>query len=174
MSYDVVVLAPPIVGGLANLAVQILSHRWKLLGFVKSIVAGFVIGLAVLFLIQGLRILGTGANLDEAAFLVGNCGLYVCGSYLFFQLANIGEASIRFRILREFKIAGGRMKYEELTERYNDRGIMRTRIKRLTQNGQIREVGDRYEADHPAALVAAGWLLTVLKRTLLGKASEFD
>jgi len=173
MDFNITLLFPAFFALLANMTFQVVTHRWGFLGYVQSIVLGFAFGLLVLAGIETFLFSTQGFTADRVALFVGDGSLYVCAGYLFFQLANIGESSIRFRIIREYRAAGREMSFEELTARYNDTGIISGRIARLERNGKLRKTDDRYVIVD-SSLLRMHAILRFLKKFLLGKSSEFE
>lgn len=59
--------------------------------------------------------------------------------YILFHIVNASRSSIRAHIIREIYLSGGITK-NELLSHYNDKTIIRNRIKRLHEGGKIRMV----------------------------------
>ena len=88
--------------------VQIGSVRFSRgsIGVVASLFVGFASGLVVL--IGGaifLSVWGAGALKDSVCLGIANTVLFVCCWYFYFHYVNIGEASLRIRIMREVAAA---------------------------------------------------------------------
>ena len=168
-------LATPLAAAGANVVLQTLAHRLhRSFGLMRSIMFGFGLGLFVVLILHYVNysLYGGGPG-DVIGLLVGNLLIYGCLGYLFFQFVNVGEASIRVRILRELAAVPGGMTLRELEARYNDELILETRLGRLLNNRQIIQHGDRFLVHSPVLRLLSGVMQT-MKSLLLRRASEFE
>lgn len=167
-------LAPFMATGV-NVLCQLLAHRYLTgCGMMRSVFIGFGAGLFVVVAFhQYYWVVCDCDFMDVVALLVGNVTIYGAFGYIFFNFVNVGEASIRVRLLRELKRAPGGLSTEELAARYNDRVVLRTRLERLLNNRQVIRSGDRLVLRSRTLLLPARILWT-LKLLLLGRTSEFD
>jgi hypothetical protein len=172
---DCLLLVPPILGGVANLSAQILVHR-RTRRMIFSIVAGFAVGAIVMLLAHFWLFAAEFAAdpVDAAFFLLGNGAIYVCGGFLCFQIVNTGEASIRFRILREMRAFDRPVTRAELFSRYNDNRLMRGRLSRLVGNGQVRLVDQRYVLNAGSPMEMFAVVMLTLKRLIMKREHEFE
>jgi hypothetical protein len=172
---ECLLLVPPILGGVANLGTQILVHR-RSQRVVLAIVAGFGAGAAVMLAVH-LWLFAAEFSTDPrdaVFFLLGNIAIYCCGGFMCFQIINTGEASIRFRILREMRAFGRPVSRAELFARYNDGTLMRARLGRLLGNGQLRAVGGRYVLNAGSPMENFAVVILTLKRLIMKREHEFD
>jgi len=111
---------------------------------------------------------------DAISFLVGNVIIYGAGGYLLFHFVNVGEASIRFRILRELNREEEPIFETELRSRYNDDLILRARLERLVGNGMIRHSEGNYVLASGTVLEPVARTMMWIKRFLIRRESEFE
>jgi hypothetical protein len=154
--------------------VQIGSVRFSRgsIGVVASLFVGFASGLVVL--IGGaifLSVWGAGALKDNVCLGIANTVLFVCCWYFYFHYVNIGEASLRIRIMREVAAASG-CSLKQLLTAYNTRVVVGARMKRLVADGQLIYSEGRYRAGRPRMVLVAK-AFAALRWVLLGKASLF-
>ncbi len=132
---------------LTNLLGQVAFHRLPpRLPLVMSGVLGFVAGFVALVVANFFL-----PKFDWAIAAV-NAGLYVSGGYCYFHLINIGEASIRIRILRELMHSSEGLTEEQILAQYDCKWIVDARMKRLLSSGQILKRNDLYFEAKPQLL----------------------
>lgn len=161
---SMLLLLPPVLGGLSNLACQILLCRSKTTGLLASIFAGFGLGLAVTVVSHLLLV-------DPLAWdgAVANGLIYGCGGYTYFHLLNMGETARRIRLLRELTQAGAHgLSAQDLALRYNSREMLARRLERLLTQGIVRDVDGRLYLVKRGALVMTG-MVGLFKRLVLGR-----
>ena len=157
----------PLVCFLLNVAVQILAARnFKTLGLLKSVIAGFSIGLALLIIAEV-------ALLDSLTSILANILTYSALGYCYFHFVNLGETARRIRILRELYEVNNGLSVNEILECYNAREIIEKRLFRLLKNEQIALKDNRYYIGNPIMLFISNVILS-LKYFVLGKKNEFD
>jgi hypothetical protein len=155
-----------------NVVAQIVMHR-ATQGYVRSFLVGFATGLVVLLAGETLRLSSRPSSSLEAVVVIAADGLlYACGVFLYFGVVNVGESSIRVRLLRELSKSAGPTSEKELLLSYNDGSILRIRLGRMVRNGQVSLEGARYRLQsRPLAHIAA--VVFGLKILVLGRSSEF-
>ncbi len=158
---------------LCTALVQLLSVRFSggRIGVVLSLFLGFAAGLLLLLAGEVFVCLrGPGLLLDGFGLAAANFVLFVCCWYFYFHFINIGEASLRIRVLREAARFSGRP-VEDLLAAYNVRTVVETRMQRLVQDGQLVLSDERYIAGKPRMVLVAK-AFAVLRWLLLGKVSR--
>jgi hypothetical protein len=157
---------------LAAFALMVIAHivLLRLMGMrlVKSLFLSAVIGLIILV---GLHLSTHGGlNISETASpgLILNCLIFTVMSYLYFQLLNIGEASLRLRILHELQIHSEGLTENQIVQRYDAQAIVRARLGRLVESGQVTLRKDRYYLGRKRLIYFAK-VLYFLKRIYLGR-----
>jgi len=162
-----------VVALLCTALVQLLSVRLSggRIGVVASLFLGFAAGLLILLAGEVLVCSqGPGPLADGVAVAVANFVLFVCCWYFYFHFINIGEASLRIRLLREMaRVSGGCV--EDVLAVYNVRTVVETRMQRLVDDGQLVLVGERYRPGK-ARMVFVAKAFSVLRWLLLGKVSR--
>jgi len=75
--------------------------------------------------------------------------------------------------LRELNDSDNGLTMDEILKRYNANDMIRMRMDRLLNNGQVYEKEGRYYIGNPLMLwISKG--MVAMKRFMLGKGSEFD
>lgn len=122
----------------------------------KSVLLSTLVGLAGFAAMAWLARDGRAGIGDREWLARMGCGLltYGCWSYVFFHFVHIPVASVRIRILQELSDHDG-LTREAILQRYNGAAILRTRLDRLTRNGQIVRRGDAYVTGRPRLLHVA-------------------
>ena len=166
--YGTVVVAP-LIGLAAYTVVHVTYNRLtrgrKLLtGFVIGLLAGWITEIAI-----SLRAVSDGqpAWIDAASLVVVNQLAYLALAYGYVNFVNILMTSLRLRILHELLAAENGLTAEEMSQRYNARDLVGTRLRRLTSSNHLRCENGRYYSRFTSLLLIAkfSWML---KSLLLG------
>lgn len=122
----------------------------------KSVMLSTLIGLAAFIVLTWLYHEARSVLPPRECLSRTACGLltYACWSYVFFHFVHIPVASVRIRILQELCDHDG-LTQEAILRRYNGAAILRTRLERLTTNGQVVRHGDAYVTGKPRLLHVA-------------------
>jgi hypothetical protein len=140
--------------------VQALSIRLvRSLSVFKSLVVGFLGGAATLLSLEWSQPF----SMLFLSFLT-----YTALSYIYSQAINVGEASIRIRILRELARAPQGLLIEEALREYSAATIIDYRVERLTKSGDIRFSNGRYY-HQKAQMLWVAEVFKVLKLGILGR-----
>jgi len=138
---------------------------------IKSVIYSYFVGLLsvpaahIVFLRGGL-------NIESLFVLITNVLIYTGAAYCYFGIIGLG-VSLRIRVLNIVSLAPEGMTFQEISERFDSRGLFKRRIERLLDNQQIRRQGERYFIAKPGFLIISK-LNTLVKIFLTGKSSEFD
>jgi len=172
----------PFAGLLLNVMTQIFVLR--LSGgrdFMRSIAVAFLIGAVsslALHLFAAFRWCGSfqpSPTLWEV--LLEWCAIvaptYAGLGYGYANFANLGNSSIRIRLYEELRLTPNGRCIEEIREQYDDRAILKIRMHRLTQWGDLIRVGNRLKVAR-SRFVEIGGVVFFIKRLVLQKRSEFD
>lgn len=175
MSYHAMQVLDPVIGLMVNVLIQILGSRFLPgLGMLKSVILGFITGGLSVILTELYLLVGSGMPIGDAlGNIVTNLIIYACLGYCYFHFINLGETARRIRILRELYDSKEGLSMEEILKRYNARDIVKIRINRLVNNGQIIFKNNRYYIGKPIMLLMAKIIIR-MKLMVLGKESEFD
>lgn len=157
----------------AFVAVHILAYRLTR-AYMPATYFGFAAGLMLLAVADSFRLSCLAAGAFECAVLAaGDVLLYTFCVFLTFNIVNASESSIRFRIMRELDTASRPLTESELTDAYNDRTILDTRLKRLLGTRHLELIGGRYRLTS-RSLASMARIIGRLKLLLTRRASEFD
>jgi hypothetical protein len=133
----VVFLCVPLVGFLFQFFVQWAFHLFLKVTLIKSLLIGFIFGITFVIWVGGTELSPVEVSSNSLLFF----GLW----YGYFHFVNIGESSLRLRILAEINgKAGGHERVANLYKLYNADEIVRTRIERMKADGQIILKDGRY------------------------------
>ncbi len=168
-------LLAPLISMGVNVIAQVLMVRARQGGkFLRSIIEGFGIGLIALIAMESMPRGESGfATGGTALLFLVNIPMYGCLSYCYFGLANLGQSSIRIRIYAELASNSKGVSCIELLQRYDEDALMKLRIHRLLETGDLIERNGRYFVGR-RRLVLLGNFMTALKVFMLGKGSQFD
>jgi hypothetical protein len=126
----------PLASTLFSILCQILWLRWRAQReLLHSVFFGLAMGLTALLFLSGWW---PAPVLGEVWPLRGvNLILFLAANYCYLHYLNIGEASLRIRLLKEIEKSPGGLSREKIEELYSARTIVDARLRRLSENGQI-------------------------------------
>lgn len=116
---------------------------------------------------------GIASSGDSAWVIVTTLEIYGAWWFVFLNLVQASESSLRMQILREVIAAGGAMPMSELLSRYNDDTLLRLRLRRLVEGKGVALREGRLHV-RSALLRGLARFFLGLKLVTLGKRSEFD
>ena len=136
------------------------------------VVAGFF-GLGGLLAMQLLAVLA-GQTLGGAfaAMMLVDGPVYACLAYGYANFVNLGHASVRIRIYRELLASPEGIRIPELREKYDEAGMLSTRLRRMLEAEDLAFDGSVYRLNK-ARLLAISNVIFALKKAVLGRHSEF-
>ena len=142
--------------------------------FLRSVARAFAGGLIVLALLEVLLIKRNDlfAETITTAVIV-NAPIYAALSYCYFNFVNLGQSSIRIRIYSEIAASGNGVSMQHIALEYNEEALMRMRLQRMIESGDIMERNGRYVVGRQRLVVIAR-IIFAMKKLILGKGSEFD
>lgn len=140
-----------------NIVFQVVIFRFRSdLTLVISLVLGFFCGISALLVMETAFLMRNG---DSAAQILAmttvSAVILFCLSYGYFQLLNIGEASLRIRILREIDASPDGLTEEQILSKYGAKEIIETRLRRLITTRQVICRDGRYFCGRPKVLYVA-------------------
>lgn len=139
-------------------------------GLLKSELFGFIIGF-LLVLMMGTQ---TDSSVQDVhAIVATKLIIYTSLSYCYFHFVNLAITARRIRLIRELYSFEDGLTMGEILRQYNARDMIENRIKRLIDSGQIVFRNGRYFIGKPVILLISE-IIIIMKRSLLGKRSEFD
>jgi len=98
--------------------------------------------------------------------------VYACFAFGYANFVNLGQSSVRIRIYRELLASPQGIPLEELRGRYDEVGMLVTRLQRLREAGDLVFDGSVYRL-RKRRLLIVGLILYWTKKVLLGRESEF-
>lgn len=175
MSYPALHVLTPILGLSVNVTFQVIGFRIiSSLGMLRSVIMAFLIGgMIVLFSDCFLFLMGEASTQEVFPIAISNLIIYGALGYCYFHFVNLGETARRIRILRELYDVSDGLSLGDILDRYNARDIVRLRINRLLDNGQLVYHDGRYYTGKPAMLLISKAIIAT-KLIILRKRSEFD
>ena len=137
------------------------------------VVGGFA-GLGGLFAMQ-LLALAYGQKLGGAllAVMLVDGPVYACLAYGYANFVNLGHASVRIRIYRELLDSPEGIRISELQSRYDEAGMLNTRLRRMLDAEDLTFDGEAYRLKK-RRLLTISTVIFRLKRAVLGRQSEFN
>jgi hypothetical protein len=161
-------------GLLVNAAVQILScRRTPGRGWVASFLSGFGAGFLALAALEAAFLPGAGQDpLDLVSSLCAVALAYAACGFFYFNVVNGGRSALRVRLLAELAAAPGGLTAEEILRLYGPDEMFAKRLERLLGHGQLVLRDGRCHIGRPAVVTIAR-LVTIAKRIVIGKESEF-
>lgn len=165
----------PIAALAVNVIMQVFLYRLRRgAQFFRSIVEGFLSG-ATAFAGLEVMLAPEGDSMKQyiVLALLVNAPIYVCLSYCAYNFIQLGQTSIRIRMYSDIAAMPSGMAIEEMKREYNEDALLRIRLQRLIESGDIMERNGRYFITRTRFLHVANIIFTV-RRTLLGRESEFE
>jgi hypothetical protein len=160
----------PLIAFGMNAAAQVAVARYlPSLGLLRSIYAGFAAGFLCVCAVHAVTSLASPAGLAEACgSMLVSCITYAALGYCYFHFLNMGETARRVRILWEILECPEGLRLDEILARYPADEVLRLRIERLRNNGQIIDGGDRYLMGTRTVLFMAR-MIDLARGVLLGR-----
>jgi hypothetical protein len=170
MCWGLILLAgAPLIGQAVGVVAQIIFHMiFRRKPIVLSYAVGFLCGA-----------LGSLVTLYASAMSAGLPDVVVCLmtfgglNYCYANFVNLNFTSLRIRLLKELLDSGGAEAAAEILRKYGSRAILRRRIERLLDWGQLERVNDRYLAKEGSFLRLA-LFFTFLKKLMLGRGFRYE
>lgn len=167
---DYWLLAAPVAGSVLNVVAQLILARLMSGQRLPLLIAvAFSIGLAstgamTLFAFR----LGDTTTPDALAVSASILFIYSASGMALFAIINLGETSLRIRMMRRLLDAPDGIRREELVAEYDDRALVAVRLRRLKDKAQARVVDGTYYS-RPSFLFAAAAVVRLLKRIVYGR-----
>ena len=156
-----------------NVISQIIMTRYvKKFGLLKSVILGFLVGLAIVFTIEIVHNLTSNSTISEViGVLALNTITYGALGYCYFHFVNLGETARRVRIVRELLESENGLSMSGILQHYNASEIISVRLQRLLKNKQITLRNDRYFITKSMLLYITK-IIIMMKIAILRKTSE--
>ena len=136
---------------------------------VVSLLFGFMAGFVFLFFCESYLLCTGVLSIDDLIpYAILNLLIYVGVSYVYFHYINIGEASVRIRVLSELTKSLNGLPRDIIQETYSAKTILQFRILRLTETGEISLSNGRY-FHRKSKILWVARVFVFLKRCILGR-----
>jgi hypothetical protein len=175
LSADWLYFLTPLGAFSVNVVAQIASYRIlfsKSGAILKSVFAGYLAGLIFLACVYLLSEMQISAG-ERMVLALSNFIFFSCLWYCFFHYVNIGQASLRIRMMIELQNHPNGLAKETLLAKYNNRLIVATRLHRLVSSGQVIRQGDYYTLGKPGFTLIMGFF-RILSKIVWGARSPID
>jgi hypothetical protein len=94
--------------------------------------------------------------------------VYCAASFVLFAIVNLGETSLRIRMMRVLLDNPAGLSREELIASYDDRALITVRLQRLQDNTQARVVDGVYYS-RPSLFFFGAAVIRLLQRIVYGR-----
>ena len=170
LAADYWLLAAPVAGTAMNVAAQLILAR--IMGgqrLLLLIVIAFGIGLTAASAMTLFALRLDDAPIPDALALAASV-LFVYGAagLVLFALINLGETSLRIRMMRLLLDRPEGIPRDQLIGGYDDQALVIVRLERLKDKAQARVVDGTYYS-RPSFLFFAAAAVRLLKRVVYGK-----
>ena len=170
MTADYWLLGAPLAGSVVNVIGQICLSR-LLAGqrLLLVIVAAFGAGLLVTGAMVGFALSAADLPASDMIGLAGSAlTVYCAAGFVLFALVNLGETSLRIRMMRVLLDNPAGITREELIASYDDQALIAIRLQRLQDNKQARVVDEIYYS-RPSLFFFGAGCIRLLQRIVYGR-----
>lgn len=165
---DILLLVAPALGIVANVAVQFTLHWTGRYSLLISVIAGFAAGAAVTVGFTTLALFQSPSTfLDGFALAISVLLVYGAAGMAYFCLINLGETSLRIRMLQLLLDSPNGLTLPEILAIYDDKKLIVTRLRRIAENRHASFI-DGVFYPRRSVLFIASWAIELLKRLLYG------
>jgi hypothetical protein len=170
MTADYWFLAAPVAGATANLVTQLVLARafprWSL---VPVMVLAFCAGLLAAAAMTIFALLAAAPSpLDALALSASILIIYSAAGFALFAIANLGETSLRIRLMRTLLENPEGVPRDRLMASYDESALVAIRLERLQDKAQAR-VADGVFYSRPSSLFFVAFGIRGLKRIIYGR-----
>jgi len=140
MPADLILVLSPLAGGALNLASQlILARQFAGERLLSVVAAAFGLGFVatIVLALYGLS-LGGSAFADAVALMLSVIIVYCAFGLVLFAIVNLGETSLRIRMMRILLGAPDGLSRAQLMSGYDDRKLVAIRLQRVLNKRQAR------------------------------------
>lgn len=168
-------LTVPIASSVAYVSLHILFSRFIIKkGTIQVTLVTYFIGLLFFIFFQSSKNIDLKLPSTEIIGLfMSNFFLYSGSAFLYFCFVNIGETSVRIRILRELSSNSSAISRADLAGKYSVDHVIDGRLERMISSGEIFIEDGRYYFSGKAKMLLLAKACQRIKKLLLGQKS-FD
>lgn len=165
---DALLLAAPALGTVANIIFQFTLYRASRGALLMSIVVGLGAGAAVTIVVIIFALFQAPTEIfDGVALTVSVFFIYGGAGLAYFCLINLGETSLRIRMLQLILDSPNGLTVPEILAIYNDETLVAVRLQRMAEYRRAVLI-DGVFYPRRSLLFAASWASELLKRLLYG------
>lgn len=134
---------------------------------------GYATSLGIIFMGCPLAVLFNAPEYATLFSLILALGLGLMWWFIYLNVVQAVESSLRLRMLFEVKTNGGSLTETKLRDTYNDKTLITLRLKRLEEGKSIVKKEGKYYLQSKKLRKAAHFF-TVLKKISTGRSSQFE
>jgi hypothetical protein len=159
---DLLLIAAPFAGFIINVLGLFVLMRLMRRGFLLSLFVAFIAGGIVCFVALAIAFfIHAQPLLDKLALSASVLLVYGAAGFVSFAVINLGETSLRIRMMRLILENPDGLTAAEILTRYNDALILSVRLRRMVDNRQVTVSGEALYPRPSALILAVGgiWFL---------------
>jgi hypothetical protein len=159
---DLLLVAAPFAGFIINVFGQFVLTRLMRLRLLSSIFIAFIAGGIVCFAALAIALfIHAQPMLDKLALSASVLLVYSAAGFVSFAVINLGETSLRIRMMRLILENPDGLNAAEILTRYNDALTLSVRLRRMVDNRQVTVSGEALYPRPSALILAVGgiWFL---------------
>lgn len=167
---DLLFFLVPVSGLVLNAVLHVLLFKiFRDLTIVLADVIAFFIAIGAIIVANvSIGVVGDESGIETTIQTFSNVAFFMVLGFLYFALINIGQSSLRIRVLSILTAHSDGLSPDEISEKYGNRDVVDLRLKRLLQNGQIREHNGTYFSAKPRLIYLALFFAS-FRRIIYGK-----
>jgi hypothetical protein len=159
---DLLLIAAPFAGFIINVLGQFVLTRLMRLRLLSSIFVAFIAGGIVCFVALAIALfIHAQPMLDKLALSASVLLIYSAAGFVSFAVINLGETSLRIRMMRLILENPDGLTTAEILTRYNDALTLSVRLRRMVDNRQVTVSGEALFPRQSVLILAVGgiWFL---------------
>jgi len=159
---DLLLITAPFAGFVINILGQFILTRLMRLRLLSSIFVAFTAGGIACFVALAIALfIHAQPMLDKLALSASVLLVYSAAGFVSFAVINLGETSLRIRMMRLILENPDGLTAAEILTRYNDALIVSVRLRRMVDNRQVTVSGDALYPRRSVLILAVGgiWFL---------------
>ena len=143
-SGELILLAAPICGLAINVVVQLGLYRYARFTLMNSILWAIFVGLIPLsgLTLWSFEVASPLSMIDALALSVTMIITYFSGCAVIFAVINLGETSLRIRMMQMLNESPNGMELAQIIKIYDDTALFDTRVSRLVEQRQVIRVAE--------------------------------
>ena len=140
---DILLIAAPLVGFIVNVLGQLALTRLARAGLLASIFLAFIGGTVACCAVLAIALsIHDQPLLDKLALSAAVLVVYGAAGFVLFAIINLGETSLRIRMMQLLLEQPDGLSRTEILTRYNNALILSVRLQRMIDNRQVTVSGE--------------------------------